>query len=140
MGSGHSRRHSRRDRRRSGSSAVPDESWSSWTDPIADPRGGSLKLPPARYIQWRADLSRLKTEATPILKGVTLTWLQENIAPDVRHVSVSPPGAPRPKGSTAGDPSKEGASMSLWIGWSSSDANGDPLRHTISIRRNDETD
>lgn len=128
---------------RSGNSPVPDDSWSAWSDPLADPRGSALKLPAARYIQWRADLSKLKTEATPILKSVTLTWLQENLAPSVRRVAVGAPGTARPKGGAAGQevpkesPPPAGA---LWLTWISSDANGDPLRHAISVRRSDEPD
>jgi hypothetical protein len=125
---------------RSGNSAVPDETWSAWSAPLPDPRGTSLKLSPARFVQWRADLSKLKTEATPILKSVSLTWLQENIAPSVRRVAVSPPGTPRPKGTAAGEATKESPTSSLWLTWISSDANGDPIRHAISVRRSDETE
>jgi len=125
---------------RSGNSAVPDETWSGWTDPLPDPRGSALKLPPGRYVQWRADLSRLKTEATPILKSVAVTWLPENLAPTIRRAAVGEPGSPRPKGSTSPAESAKEAASTLWLTWISSDANGDALRHTISIRRNEETE
>src|SRR5262249_12413920 len=86
---------------RTGNSPVPDETWSPWSEPLTDPRGSALNLPAARYIQWRADLSRLKTEATPILKGVSVTWLPENVAPGVRRVVVASPGVTRPKSAGA---------------------------------------
>jgi len=100
-------------------------------------------------------LSRLKSEATPILKNVTLTYLPENLPPVVRGVVVSEPGAqkpappPVPKGAGAAKgtaPAKDAELSaketagpeglhSIWINWTSSDADGDPLRHTLSVRR-----
>jgi len=138
---------------RSGNSPVPDETWSAWSDPCREPRGSALTLPAARYVQWRADLSRLKTEATPILKNVTLTYLPENLPPAVRRVAVSEPGAPRPEVPAAVPTEKAGKDRpaepketparipnSLWLTWTSSDANGDPLEHTVSVRRSEETE
>jgi hypothetical protein len=82
----------------------------------------------------------LKTEATPVLRSMAVTWLPENTAPVIRRVGVGEPGTPRPKGtSTTEGPAKE-SSSTLWLSWASSDANGDALRHTISIRRSEETE
>lgn len=117
---------------RSGNSAVPDDTWSTWSDPLREPRGSPLRIAAGRYIQWRADLTKLKTEATPILKSVSLTWLPENIAPTIRRVALGPPAAARPK--------DEPRAASLWVSWLSADANGDPLRHTVSVKRADESE
>jgi hypothetical protein len=142
---------------RSGNSPVPDETWSGWSA-LPDPSGSPVKAPQARYIQWRAELSRLKTEATPVLKRVVLTYLPENQRPVVRAVTISEPGAPKPGVSVpsqASDGARDaGASKSpppdsgkdspggprpLWLSWTSSDPDGDTLRHTISARRSDES-
>lgn len=136
---------------RSGNSPVPDETWSGWSSVPPDPSGSPVKAPQARYIQWRADLSRLKTEATPVLKRVILTYLPENQQPVVRSVAVSEPGSPKPGASIpsqgsesareASEPQKDSAAgpRPLWLSWTSSDPDGDPLRHTISVRRSDES-
>jgi sugar lactone lactonase YvrE len=141
---------------RSGNSPVPDATWSSWSNAYADPHGSPIQLPAARYIQWRADLSRLKTEATPVLKSVTVTYLPENLAPVVRNVVVGAQGAPKPQPSaTAGgsrtppDISKEisaparetpARTRTFWVSWTATDGNNDTLRHSISLRRGDETE
>lgn len=131
---------------RSGNTAFPDETWSGWSETMTDASGSALQTPPSRYIQWRATLSRLKTETTPVLRSAAVTYLPENLPPEIRGVHVSSPG-PSPAGSAkAGDREeesrKEGRSGEgnrlVWIGWSSSDPDGDPLSHTISIRRQEE--
>jgi len=117
---------------RSGNSAVPDDTWSAWSDPLRDPKGSPLQIPAGRYIQWRADLTKLKTKATPVLKSVSMTWLPENIAPTIRRVAVGATGPAHPKDDARG--------ASLWVSWLSADANGDPLRHAVSVKRADESE
>ena len=80
---------------RSGNSAVPDESWSGWSE-AAESEGGSggagtfsgdVKSPPARYIQWRAFLES-KNDSTPLLRRVSLAYLPRNSPPRVSGLQV----------------------------------------------------
>jgi sugar lactone lactonase YvrE len=130
---------------RSGNTSVPDETWSGWTEAVSDAAGSPVNAPPARHVQWRVTLSRLKTEASPILRNVALTYLPENLSPMVSGVTVGDPGV-RPG---AGEPARKGAESTedagqfperaLWISWHSSDPDGDPLRHAVSIRKEEES-
>ncbi len=131
---------------RSGSTGVPDATWSPWSEPMTDPGASPLGLAQARYVQWRATLSRVKTEASPILRQVSLTYLPENLPPAVSGVRISEPGRkPRAEGEAAGEPEEAkdsggGAEARwLWISWRSSDPDGDPLTHRISILRGEES-
>lgn len=79
-------------RTRSGNSAQPDTGWSDWSQPIVTKdgtwRGGPITSPPARYIQWKAEL-RSRPEASPRLDGIRLTYLPRNRAPRIDSIDVS---------------------------------------------------
>ncbi|MFC1748885.1 FG-GAP-like repeat-containing protein [Pseudomonadota bacterium] len=56
---------------RAGSTSVPDGSWSSWIDGIAD--GGSIAaLPAERYFQYRVNMSTTDTDVSPSLDDITV--------------------------------------------------------------------
>ena len=56
---------------RSGSSANPDGSWSSWI-PLS---GGQIQSPDARYLQYRATLASSDDDLTPAVQDVTVSYL-----------------------------------------------------------------
>ncbi len=132
---------------RSGNTAIPDETWNRWSGAYDDPAGSALNLAPARYAQWRATLSRLRTGATPVLKAVSVTYLPENRPPEVTRVAVGKPGGPRPGGKSAAGKDAAGEAeegparaKKRWVTWRSSDPDGDPLRHAVSVRRLEEAE
>ncbi len=73
---------------RSGNSSRPDPTWSPWTGPYRDPNGSRLECPPARYLQWKAVL-RGALDADPRLNEVSVSYLNENLPPQIHSVSVS---------------------------------------------------
>ena len=79
-------------RTRSGNSAKPDAGWSNWSEPVAIEegtwRGGPITSPPARYVQWQARLNG-RSESSPTLSALRLTYLPRNRAPRVDSISVS---------------------------------------------------
>jgi len=79
-------------RTRSGNSAQPDTAWSDWSEPIITEdgtwRGGPITSPPARYVQWKADLKG-RPETSPKLDGIRLTYLPRNRAPRIDSIDVS---------------------------------------------------
>ena len=77
-------------RTRSGNSATPDETWSAWSEPYGDSVGEQIRSPKARYLQWKATLSR--KGQSPILTSVTAAYLQRNLRPRVTDITVYPPG------------------------------------------------
>lgn len=130
---------------RSGNTATPDGTWGRWSGPYDDPAGSALQVPPARYAQWRAELSRLRTGATPVLKAVSVTYLPENRPPAVMKVAVGKPGGPRPGGKSATEEkdaeqteAESARAKRRWVTWRSSDPDGDPLRHAVSVRRSED--
>ena len=90
---------------RTGNTETPDEAWSPWSGPYAAP-GTPIISPKARYIQWRAVLTGQGDG--PSLTSVTTAYLQRNLRPQVRSVTVHPPGIVFQKPYSAGDPDLAG--------------------------------
>src|SRR5207247_4769741 len=62
--------------------------------------------PKARYLQWRAVLTG-KVER-PVLTSVTAVYLQRNLRPQVRSITIHPPGIVFQKPFTSGEPELAG--------------------------------
>jgi hypothetical protein len=78
---------------RSGNTATPDETWSSWSKAHTASEGDQISSPKARYLQWRAVLQTTDTAGTgPILTSVTAAYLPRNLRPVVASITVHPPG------------------------------------------------
>ena len=91
---------------RSGNTPTPDDTWSAWSPAYKDQNGSPIVSPKARYLQWRAVLTGKND--TPILTSVTAAYLQRNLRPEVRSVTVHPPGIVFQKPFSTGDPDLAG--------------------------------
>jgi sugar lactone lactonase YvrE len=91
---------------RSGNTETPDDMWSAWSAPYSNPEGSSIVSPKARYLQWRAVLSG--SGEGPVLTSVSAAYLQRNLRPQVRSVTVHPPGIVFQKPYSTGDPELAG--------------------------------
>lgn len=76
---------------RAGNTQAPDDTWSDWSAPHANPAGSPIASPSARYLQWRATFTGGR-EGSPALTGVTVAYLPQNLAPRVTQLTVHPPG------------------------------------------------
>lgn len=90
---------------RTGNVETPDDTWSPWSPAYAS-SGSAIVSPKARYIQWRATLSG--SGDGPVLTSVTTAYLQRNLRPVVRSVTVQPPGIVFQKPYSTGDPDLAG--------------------------------
>jgi len=91
---------------RSGNTETPDDTWSPWSKPYTTPDGSPIASPNARYLQWRVTLAG-KTDS-PVLTSVTAAYLQRNLRPQVRSITVHPPGIAFQKPFSTGDPELAG--------------------------------
>jgi hypothetical protein len=91
---------------RSGNTEVPDDTWSAWSAAYTASAGTPVTSPNARYLQWRAVLTG-KSEG-PVLTSVTAAYLQRNIRPQVKSITVHPPGIVFQKPFTTGEPDLAG--------------------------------
>jgi len=151
---------------RSGNRPAPDESWSGWSAPAASGRGSAIQSPPGRYLQWKAELSRIKTDEVPILDHVLVTALPENRRPVIASLRVMEPktgfakpvahaGASAAKSAPPAENPEPGATPDAkdgskdktmppagarWVVFSAGDPDGDALARALSIRKEDEAE
>jgi SMP-30/Gluconolactonase/LRE-like region len=92
---------------RSGNTEIPDDTWSSWSAAYSRAEGSAITSPKARYLQWRAVLTGSNEEG-PVLTSVTAAYLQRNLRPVVRSITVHPPGIVFQKPFTTGEPDLAG--------------------------------
>ncbi len=77
---------------RSGNTENPDTTWSDWSAPYTSP-GQQITNPKSRYLQWRAVFERGSGAGVPeALQRVQISYLQENLRPQVVSITVMPSG------------------------------------------------
>ena len=91
---------------RAGNTETPDDTWSAWSNAYTNADGSPITSPKARYLQWRAVLTG-RTES-PVLTSVTAAYLQRNLRPQVRSITVHPPGIVFQKPFSTGEPELAG--------------------------------
>ena len=151
---------------RAGNTETPDDTWSVWSAAYANPLGSPITSPKARYLQWRAVLTG--NGDGPALTSVTAAYLQRNLRPQVRTITVHPAGIVFQKPFTTGDPelagfddqstperklaaaasAQTGSSSSLGrrtyqkglqtLAWKADDENEDDLVYDVQFRREGE--
>ena len=76
---------------RSGNTKKPDKTWSDWSKAYTNPQGELIQSPKARYIQYKLVLMSSGTNAVTF-RGITLPYLPQNLAPEVKAINILPPG------------------------------------------------
>lgn len=147
---------------RSGNSDRPDLTWSDWKGPYLSANGSPIENDPARYIQWKAIL-KTTNGSTPALDEVTVSYLNQNLPPEIRSFTVSSPGesgnpagpapssfggervqSPMTQGTISfGPPARSKApsnGTATMFSWQAEDPNGDQLVYSLYVRSSDETE
>jgi len=152
---------------RSGNTETPDDTWSAWSGAYTNADGSAITSPKARYLQWRAVLTGKSN--TPVLTSVSAAYLQRNLRPQVRSITLHSPGIVFQKPFSTGEPElagfedqstperklaaaaaqQQGSSQSLGrrtyqkglqtLVWKADDENDDDLVYDVLYRREGET-
>lgn len=149
---------------RSGNTERPDETWSEWSGPYALREGDRILSPPARFLQWKAELTPAGSGPAPQLTSVTAAYLTRNARPIVSSILVHPAGlvfqrpfssddtsiagmdnaqadARRPPGADQNPAPNPPTGRRMFqkglrtIGWKAEDGDGDRLSYSLSYRR-----
>lgn len=147
---------------RSGNTDRPDDSWSEWSTAYTTSTGQTVTSPAARFIQWRAVLTRTTSGLASALSSVTLAYLPKNNRPQVTSLTTHPPGlvfarpfvtdesaifgldelttdarrAPGDTGPTAPQPGRRMFQKGLQtIAWRAEDDDSDELTYAVLYRR-----
>ncbi|HEY7389921.1 MAG TPA: hypothetical protein VH640_15500 [Bryobacteraceae bacterium] len=146
-------------RTRSGNSAIPDRTWSDWSQPLTNPAASRITSPNARYIQWEAEL-RGAAGATPVIGGVTLAYLPQNTPPVIKNITVVQTAAAAKQATNSaafavtvtdtdssttsvGTPTQtlqRASSDQITITWQAEDSDGDRLIYSIYFRGDGESE
>ncbi len=143
---------------RSGNSERPDQTWSDWAGPYGNSHGSPVTSPAARYVQWKAVLHATGGNS-PTLHDVTVSYLNQNLPPQIRSLNVSTAGErTNPAGSSSSggatiSVSAQGASFGLTgpsggpivktpvtLSWQADDPNSDTLVYSLYVKGTDEQD
>ncbi|MFQ5877171.1 MAG: hypothetical protein ACE5JH_05710 [Acidobacteriota bacterium] len=152
---------------RSGNSSTPDATWSDWSPAYANAAGSAITSPPARFLQWRARLARSRGSSGPALDAVSAAYVQSNLPPVIRKLTVEPPGVVQerlgyvveadagelaftgirvnPDGAPADRRTPDAPNKKVYVrgmrsvSWEAEDPNGDRLEYSLSFRGDGET-
>jgi sugar lactone lactonase YvrE len=136
---------------RSGNVDNPDRNWSPW-EQVNLQKDAEVKVPPARFIQWKAVLH--SGDPAPRVESVTLNYLSNNVAPDFDDVTVQAGVRyqPLPKqvetNATSGNQLQPRFEMpipsvhdreSIGVKWTIHDDNDDQMVYSVYYRGDGET-
>jgi sugar lactone lactonase YvrE len=138
---------------RSGNVDNPDRNWSPWTRinfALAHAAGSELKIPPARFVQWKSVLHA--GNPAPRVDSVLLNYLPKNVAPEIDEITVQPGYRYQPISHVSGsEPPTPGQPRfdppppavrdrdSIGIRWSAHDDNDDQLVYSVYYRGDGES-
>jgi len=77
---------------RSGDVSEVDESWTDWEGPLKDASGSECPSPEARYIQYKAVLSKSKSASSPALDRAVISYIQVNLPPKIENIAIHEAG------------------------------------------------
>lgn len=128
---------------RSGNVDNPDRNWSPW-NPVDMTRNGSLPVPPARFVQWKAVLR--SGNPAPRVDSVLINYLPKNVAPEIEDVTVTPGirfpqvvKQPNADPANAVTPASVRDRDAISVKWNAHDANDDQLIYSVYYRGDNET-
>jgi hypothetical protein len=134
---------------RSGNVDNPDRNWSAWTK-VDMEKDGVVKVPSARFIQWKAVL-HIEGRVAPRAESVTLNYLPKNVAPDFDDVTVQAgvryASLPKVSGGDSGGggqhfdvpPPTTRDRDSIGVKWTVHDDNDDQMVYSVYYRGDGET-
>jgi len=136
---------------RSGNVDNPDRNWSLWTR-VDLAAGSELKIPPARFVQWKSVLHA--GNPAPRVDDVLLNYLPKNVAPEIDEIVVQPGYHYQPIPHVTGsEPPGQGLGQprfdppppavrdrdSIGVRWQAHDDNDDQLVYTVYYRGDGES-
>jgi sugar lactone lactonase YvrE len=77
---------------RAGNTATPDATWTDWSAPSARPGGEPTGTGKARFLQVRVTVVAGQNDSSPTVEAVAAAYLQRNLSPVVRAITVHPAG------------------------------------------------
>jgi hypothetical protein len=120
---------------RTGNTASPDATWSSWSPPLAN--AAPIPSPPARFVQVRARWSSNGGDGGAELSDIVVPFVTENVRPIVLEVGAQPRGSSHDSKegipASGGDPPRH--DNVIKVTWKVDNPDNDQLRYRVAFRR-----
>ena len=75
---------------RSGNTQKPNSTWSPWSAPYQKNEGEYITSPKARFLQWKLEFTTNRSTASPMVKNLKISYLQQNLPPEIISITVRP--------------------------------------------------
>jgi hypothetical protein len=138
---------------RTGNTAIPDDTWSPWSEEFRNKEGNPISNPPARFIQWKAILTS-QEQQNPRLEDVSIAYLPNNLPPEIPQVAIyyatqmeqtnqNAPGGSTPSAPGTKEPQQQETALKppkyippgyIAVVWDAKDPNNEGLLYSISLR------
>jgi hypothetical protein len=146
---------------RSGAVDPPDNTWTAWSTPVPCPNA-KVSAPPARYLQWRVQLSPPRSETPARVGRTVVAYRQINLPPEIKKFVVHAPAEVFLKGpppsdriveaehpelsgifttiDDKGNEKRTGLGKKYYrvgyqsLSWDAEDPNDDPLRFAVEVQ------
>ena len=117
---------------RTGNTAVPDATWSSWSEPSQAPR--IVSSPAGRFVQVRVQFRR---DPNAVLHDLSIPFVTDNARPILTEVNAQPKTGPKEskEGIVSGGSDVTKHESSIKLTWKVDNVEGDTLRYRVSFRR-----
>jgi sugar lactone lactonase YvrE len=118
---------------RTGKSNVPDSTWTQWSPPFSDNGSANIGISNCRYFQLKVILNSLNSADSPYLESLKVYYIQSNLAPRMKRVSVKKPNPRLVKSKTGVKKIKKKNLLSA--SWNADDPNKDKLKYNVYIKK-----
>jgi sugar lactone lactonase YvrE len=152
---------------RSGNLDRPGKDWSAWQAVTIQEGGGRVQSPKARFLQWKLTMASSPEGRSPEVYSIDVAYLQQNVAPVIEEIEITPPNYRFPVQTLTVTPSQtitlqpltgrkrsskpptiasstavamQYAKGDIGARWAATDENGDTLRYKAEIRGVKETE
>ena len=143
---------------RTGNTGKPDKTWSEWAEIKESKSGGAIEGQASRFLQWQVKLEA-GTKQQPIVKKIKVSYLQKNVAPQIKKITIYKPGDAFPdakknaanhlsdsqkSNSNSGKKQSPRSGRKVYedgaqsVGWQASDENNDQLEFELKIKTAEE--
>lgn len=74
---------------RSGNTQQPNSTWTPWLALTTQSQQATIASPAARFLQWKLELASDQENASPRVRQVKISYLQQNLPPEIFSINVS---------------------------------------------------
>jgi len=75
---------------RTGNTKKPNSTWNSWCKVDEGKNLGIINSEQARFLQWKIELTSKKSQTSPEINKIEISYLRQNLPPEISSITVHP--------------------------------------------------